>query len=78
MVNGEMHPVENQSHEQLQKQLKFSNGGNINPSGSYQNRDMIQSRLHDGECLNMEGEMFKNTYQRRKMIFEKIEWEIRQ
>lgn len=71
LVNGEMYLIRNQEQNRLQKQLDLGNGVVVNPDGSYHGQDGKQLQLQDGECLNMEGEMFKNTYQHRKMVVQK-------
>ncbi|MBT8244129.1 MAG: hypothetical protein HKP48_00120 [Winogradskyella sp.] len=48
--------------------LNLDDGASINPDGQYQTKERKQLRLQEGECLNMDGKMFKNTYQHRKMI----------
>lgn len=68
LVDGEVLQIRNQSQNRLQQQLNLANGGSINPDGSYQTKDRLQFRLKDGECLNMNGQLFKNTYQARKMV----------
>ncbi|SRX55464.1 DUF6799 domain-containing protein [Aequorivita sp. CIP111184] len=68
LVDGEVLQIRNQSQNRLQQQLNFANGGSVNPDGTYQTQNRKQLRLNDGECLNMNGELFKNTYQARKMV----------
>lgn len=70
-VDGEMYLIRNQDQSRLQKQLDFGNGVVLNPDGSYHGQDGKQLQLKNGECLNMEGEMFKNTNQHRKMVIQK-------
>ncbi|WP_445955551.1 DUF6799 domain-containing protein [Yeosuana sp.] len=71
LVDGEMLQIKNQSQNRLQQKLTLQNGIVVNPNGVYQTRERKQLQLKDGECLNMSGEMFKNTYQHRKMILQK-------
>lgn len=71
LVDGNMVQIRNQSQNRLQQKLNLGNGTTINPDGSYQTKDRKQLRLQDGECLNMDGEMFKNAYQHRKMVIKK-------
>lgn len=68
LVDGEMMQVRNQSQNRLQEKLNLNNGTTVNPNGTYQTKERKQMRLQDGECLNMDGQMFKNTYQHRKMV----------
>ncbi|NRD22608.1 hypothetical protein HNV10_05110 [Winogradskyella litoriviva] len=71
LVDGEMVQIRNQSQNRLQQKLNLDNGTTVNPDGSYQTREGKKLQLREGECLNMEGEMFKNTYQHRKMVNKK-------
>jgi len=71
MVDGEMYQIKNQSQTMIKEQLRLGNGVVINPDGTYQNRERKQLRLQDGESLNMNGEMYKNTYMHRKMTTQK-------
>jgi hypothetical protein len=71
LVDGDVVEVRNQSQNRIQSQLKLENGVTVKPDGTYQTRDRKQLRLLDGECLNMQGEMFKNTYQHRKTTLKK-------
>ena len=71
MVDGEMYRIKNQSQTMIKEQLRLGNGVVINPDGTYQNRERKHLRLQDGESLNMNGEMYKNTYMHRKMTNQK-------
>ncbi len=70
-VDGEIYLVRNQEQNRLQKQLDLGNGVVVNPDGSFKGQDGKQLQLKDGECLNMDGQMFKNTHQHRKMMVQK-------
>ncbi|MDX1828097.1 MAG: DUF6799 domain-containing protein [Lutibacter sp.] len=69
-IDGQLYQIRNQVQKQVREQLNLGNGLVVNPDGTYQ-RDRIQLRLMDGECLNMDGEMYKNTYMHRKMVNQK-------
>jgi len=70
LVEGEMFLIRNQVQNRLQQQLELADGTMVSPEGTYtQNRKQLQ--LQDGECLNFNGEKFKNTYQHRKMMVQK-------
>lgn len=71
LVDGEMYLIRNQAQNRVQEQLDLANGVVVNPDGSYQTRNRKQLQLQDGECLNMQGEMFRNMHQHRKMIVQK-------
>ena len=71
LIEGELYQIKNQSQNKLHKAFKFNNGMVVNPDGTYQNRDKQQLRLQDGECVNMDGKMFRNTLMHQKMIVQK-------
>ena len=70
-IDGQLYQIKNQSQNRLKQQLKLNNRVVVNPDGSYTNREGKQLHLRDGECLNMDGQMFKNTYMYRKMLVKK-------
>ncbi len=70
-VDGEMLQIRNQSQERLNTSMTLENGTVVNPDGTYQLRDRKQLQLKDGECLNMDGQLFKNSLQNRKMLVKK-------
>lgn len=70
-IDGQLYQIKNQSQNKLKKQHKLSNRVVVNPDGTYTNRDGQQVHLRDGEVLNMDGQMFKNTYMHRKMVAQK-------
>ncbi|NHF59642.1 hypothetical protein FK220_009840 [Flavobacteriaceae bacterium TP-CH-4] len=71
LVDGEMYVVRTQAQEQLQKQLDLGKGVIVDTDGNYEIRNMKQLRLQEGECINLDGEMFRNTLQHRKMMVQK-------
>jgi hypothetical protein len=66
-IDGNVYLLKNQFQKQLQQRYNFANGGFVDTDGSYLTRDRKQLRLMDGECLNIDGEKFKNMYAHRKM-----------
>lgn len=71
LIDGNVYQIRNQDQSRVQEKLNLGNGTVVNPDGSYKMRNKKQMRLQEGECLNMEGKMFKNSYQERKMAIEK-------
>ncbi len=71
LIDGEVYQIRTQSQHRLQQRLDLANGSTIAPDGSYMAQDGRQLRLQDGECLNLDGEKYMNTYQLRKMILQK-------
>ena len=67
-IDGNVYLLENQFQQRLQQRYNFANGGFVDADGAYVNRDREQLRLRDGECLNMDGEKFMNTYMHREMM----------
>jgi preprotein translocase subunit SecD len=55
----------------LKSQINLADGSTVNPDGTYQTRDRKQLKLHDGECLNLDGQKFQNLHQQRKMMVQK-------
>ena len=70
-IDGQLYQIKNQAQNKLKQQLKLNNRVVVNPDGSYTNRDGQQVHLRDGEVLNMDGQIFKNTYMHRKMMDQK-------
>ncbi|MEZ4875713.1 MAG: DUF6799 domain-containing protein [Flavobacteriaceae bacterium] len=66
LVEGEVFQIRNQFQNRLENEQNLGNGIILRPDGTYQTRNQEQLRLQDGECINMNGEEFKNTYQLRK------------
>ena len=71
LIEGEIFQIRNEAQRRVQQRLELADGASINPDGMYQSRDGKQLRLQDGECLNMDGEKFKNIYQHRKVMLQK-------
>lgn len=67
-IDGNVYLLENQFQQRLQQRYNFANGGFVDSDGAYMTRDREQLRLRDGECLNMDGEMFKNSYMNRERL----------
>jgi len=62
LLDGEMFKIKNQSQNRLLKRIELRNGTIVYPDGSFKTPESKKiSLLLDGECLNMEGEMFHNT-----------------
>ncbi len=73
LFDGEMFKIMNQSQNRLVKRIKLGNGTVVFPNGSCQIPDSKKIfRLLDGECLNMEGEMFHDTCIHQEQLIQKI------
>ena len=60
MENGNLYRVMNQERIQLRDQFQLNNGGIINADGTYQLQNKNTRRLKDGQCLDMEGNRYRN------------------
>jgi hypothetical protein len=58
--SGQMYRIRNQEKVQLGESFTFPDGGNVSPSGKMQMKDKKQLQLKDGECLDMQGNKYKN------------------
>jgi hypothetical protein len=67
-IDGEVYQIRTQSQNRLQERLELANGIMVDPNGSYMNQNREQTRLKEGECLNLNGEKFTNMYNHRKMM----------
>ena len=71
LIDGEMYKILNHNQLEINSQMSLKNGTVINPDGTYRTMDPKRLRLLDGECLNMNGEIFRNIYQLRKELIQK-------
>ena len=71
LINGKIFKILNHSQNRLQEKINLGNGTVVNPNGTFQTSDHKQFSLLDGECLNMEGEIFHNTCVHQNMYVEK-------
>jgi hypothetical protein len=58
-----------QKQNQLKQKFNLGNGVVVNPDGTYQKKN--KKRLKEGQCLNMDGKLFKTTYQQKKRNIQK-------
>ena len=70
-VDGETYQIRNQLQKRLQTSMTLNNGTVVNPDGTYKAKNRKQLRLKDGECLNMDGKLYQNQIQHRKMLIQK-------
>ncbi|WP_299124672.1 DUF6799 domain-containing protein [uncultured Winogradskyella sp.] len=68
MVNGEMLEVRERAHKRLQKKQELNDGTIVSSDGTYITRAQERLRLKDGQCLDMDGVMYRNEYQYRYKI----------
>jgi len=64
-LDGNVYQIQNQIQERVQDQYKLDNGEYVSADGRYMNQDRQQLRLRDGECLDMDGNAYQNTYMHR-------------
>ncbi len=73
LLDGKMFKIKNQSQNRLLKRMILKNGTIVYSNGSFQMPESKKiSLLLDGECLNMEGEMFHNTCIHKERLIQKI------
>ena len=70
LIDGDMFKILNHSQNPLQQTMKLKNGTVVNPNGICQTADQKQFSLLDGECLNMDGEIFHNSCVHQNMFVE--------
>lgn len=58
--NGEMYQVINQERSRLNERFRLANGLTVNPDGTFRIQNKRQQRLADGECIDGEGNKFRN------------------
>ncbi|HJW18467.1 MAG TPA: DUF6799 domain-containing protein, partial [Flavisolibacter sp.] len=60
LIDGKLYKMLNGVRTQVENQVQLRNGGVINPDGSYLLKNGSQLQLHNGECLDMEGNLYLN------------------
>lgn len=70
-IDGQLYQIKYQSQNKLKKQHKLNNRVVVNPDGTYTNRDGQQVHLRDGEVLDMDGQVYNNTFKHRKIVAQK-------
>lgn len=72
LLDGEMFKIMNQSQKRLLKRMTLENGTVLYPDGSLQAPNSKKIfRLIDGECLNMDGEIFHDTCMHQEKLIKK-------
>lgn len=71
LIDGEAFQIRNREQYSIQSPVNLGDGLIVDPDGTYQNAQRKQLRLKEGEGLNMDGAMFNNMYQHRKMLVQK-------
>ena len=71
-LDRKMFKIMNQSQKRLLKRITLRNGTVVYPDGSCQTLNSKKIfRLIDGECLNMDGEIFHDTCMHQEMLIQK-------
>jgi len=71
-VDGDIFQIINISQKQIREKVVLKNGTVVSPNGNYRTPNGRVSLLIDGECLNMEGEMFHSNYTHKKIAGQKV------
>ena len=75
-IDGNLYRLQNGVRTQVTMKVKLRNGGVVNPDGSYQLKSKEQFQLHDGECLDLDGNLYQNQgmfNQRHRMTQQQID-----
>jgi hypothetical protein len=70
LLNGKLYKMQYGVRTQVENQVQLRNGGIANPDGSYQLKNSVLMQLHNGECLDLNGNLYQNQnmFGRRQMI----------
>ncbi|MBQ4819650.1 DUF6799 domain-containing protein [Aquimarina sp. MMG016] len=71
-IGSKVYQITDVSQKRLRKDITIGNGIVLDPYGTYQEPGQERVRLRDGECLNMGGVKFDNSYDQRKLMAKKI------
>jgi hypothetical protein len=66
--DGQLYRVQNQERIHLREPVKLQSGLVIHTDGTYRNRDQVQARLLNGECLDPEGNKYQSQEQFRQQM----------
>lgn len=66
-------PDRDQDRDQVRDRIHLNDGTVVNPDGSYQTSTGKQLRLRDGQCLDMEGNVYRNQSQFRTQSRSRLE-----
>lgn len=79
-TDGKLYRWQNGVRSQVQSQVQLRNGGVANPDGSYQLRNQERLQLQNGECLDMDGNQYKNQerFNQRRMMTKQEMQQIRE
>ena len=72
-ANGNLMRNKNQERVQVNEKIILENGTVVNPDGSYQLKDGNKFQLKEGECMDMDG----NIYQSHQHFRDKMEAQMR-
>lgn len=68
--DGKLYQVKNGVRTELKEQVQLRNGTLVNPDGTCQLREQQRWQLRDGQCLDMQGNHYKNQnrFNKQKMM----------
>ncbi|MDG1572460.1 hypothetical protein OZ410_09045 [Robiginitalea sp. M366] len=76
-MDGNVYQVRNQEQLRLQTAMRLENGATAYPDGTYQLQNRERKTLQNGECLTLQGEVFRNLFQMRKQMLQRKQIQAR-
>jgi hypothetical protein len=70
LIDGELIRIRDKDQSLIQNKLMIKDGTTLNADGSYITKDQIKMRLHNGECLDMDGNKYQNEFEYNKRLRE--------
>lgn len=70
-MDGNLYQIRNQEQHRLETAMRLENGATAFPDGSYQLQNQNRIRLENGQCISIQGDMFRNMYQMRKQMMQR-------
>lgn len=69
-MDGKLYQVQNGVRSQVKSKVNLRDGGFVNPDGSYQLKSNERFQLHDGECLDQDGNLYRSQkmFNQRQMM----------
>lgn len=71
-LDGKLYRYNQGVQSQVMEQVRLANGTVVNPDGSYQLQNQERYQLNQGECMDMDGNRYRNEnrFNKRRMMTE--------